>query len=150
MAAPQRMTLPVSGKITSPFGQRIDPKSGKPRNHRGVDIAAPVGTSVKATGSGTILKVGWENPKNHKQGYGQRIIIDHGKGNISIVGHLSEIAVKKGDKVSRGQEIGKSGDTGKSTGPHVHYEERHNGKPHAPTGDPASFAPNARNAPNNP
>jgi murein DD-endopeptidase MepM/ murein hydrolase activator NlpD len=131
----------VAGVITSPFGQRIDPESKQLRNHGGIDIRAKVGTPVHATGAGRVIAAGWQNPEKHNEGFGQRVIIDHGNGNISIVGHLSEISVKQGAKDGRGQVVGKSGNTGKSTGPHVHYEERHNGKPHAPTFDPSSFRP---------
>jgi murein DD-endopeptidase MepM/ murein hydrolase activator NlpD len=138
---PAKGTMPVAGKITSDFGRRTDPKTGKPKDHHGIDISAKVGTPVKATGSGTVIKAGWENAKDHKQGYGMRVTIDHGNGNTSTVGHLSETSVKKGDKVSADQVIGKSGNTGESTGPHVHYEERHNGKPHPPTFDPGSYKP---------
>jgi murein DD-endopeptidase MepM/ murein hydrolase activator NlpD len=120
---------------------RTHPKTGKVRNHNGIDIAVPVGTAVKATGAGVVIRAGWENEKNHKQGFGQRITIDHGNGNISTVAHLSNVAVQVGAKITKGQEIGKSGNTGSSTGPHVHYQELHNGKAHDPTFDPGSYKP---------
>lgn len=132
---------PVSGKVSSSYGTRKDPKTGKEKFHKGVDIKAKVGTNVQATGGGKVIKAGWENPKNHKQGYGQRIVIDHGNGNTSIVGHLKDISVKKGDAVKQGQVIGHSGNTGRSTGPHVHYEERYKGKPHRPTYHPKDYKP---------
>src|SRR5712664_2346669 len=125
--------FPASGRISSGFGNRQDPISKKPGSHKGVDIAVRANTPVRATGPGTVIRSGWENPKNHKQGYGQRITIDHGRGNTSTVGHLNSVGVKVGDKVTRGEVIGRSGSTGKSTGPHVHYEERYKGNAHVPT-----------------
>ena len=107
--------------------------------HKGVDFGVPVGTSVVATGAGIVAKAGWENPNNHGQGYGLEIVIDHGNGNISRVGHLERTSVKVGQKVERGQEIGKSGNSGKSTAPHVHYEESHDNKAHRPTFNPAGY-----------
>jgi len=131
--------FPVSGVISSGFGRRQDPKSKKPAWHKGVDIAVGANTPVRATGPGKVIRSGWENPKNHKQGYGQRITIDHGRGNTSTVGHLNSVRVKVGDRVTRGEVIGRSGSTGKSTRPHVHYEERYKGKEHSPTYKPATF-----------
>lgn len=132
---------PVSGKVSSSYGTRKDPKTGKSKFHKGVDIKVKVGTNVQATGGGKVIKAGWENPKNHKQGYGQRVTIDHGNGNTSIYGHLKGTSVKVGDKVSKGQVIGQSGNTGRSTGPHVHYEERYKNKPHRPTFNPKGYKP---------
>jgi murein DD-endopeptidase MepM/ murein hydrolase activator NlpD len=88
-----------------------------------------------------VVKAGWQNPKDHSKGYGLRVTIDHGNGNKSTVGHLNSVSVKTGDVVRDGQEIGKSGNTGKSTGPHVHYQEEHNGKSHPPTFRPAEYKP---------
>ena len=136
----QHAGAPVSGRITSPYGPRTDPKTGsKGKPHHGIDIAAQIGTPVNATGAGTVTRAGWEDAKNHGKGYGQRVTINHGNGNISTYGHLSSISVKSGTKVKAGQVIGKSGNTGKSTGPHLHYEERHNGKPHNPTFRPDKY-----------
>jgi murein DD-endopeptidase MepM/ murein hydrolase activator NlpD len=104
--------------------------------HHGVDIPVKVGTAVHATGAGKVIRAGWENDKNHNQGFGRRITIDHGNGRTSVVAHLSEVRVKVGDKVTKGQQIGKSGNTGASTGPHVHYQERVKGKSREPTFDP--------------
>jgi len=72
--------------------------------HDEVDFAVPTGTSLKATGSGTVVRAGWQNPKNHNEGFGRRVIIDHGKGNVSIVGHPSEVKVREREKVSQGQD----------------------------------------------
>jgi len=143
--APERHTgAPVSGRVSSGYGTRTDPKSGAKATHKGVDIAVKVNTSVKATGAGTVVKAGWQDPKNHKAGYGQRVTVSDGCGNTYTVGHLNKVDVKAGDKVKAGQVLGKSGNTGKSTGPHVHYEERYKGKPHAPTFHPDKYKPQPR------
>src|SRR5712692_5535334 len=123
---------PVDGPITSPYGMRKDPHTGQQKMHKGVDFGVPVGTSVRATRDGTVLRAGWENPDNHAQGFGIRVTIDHGNGNTSTYAHLESTPLKAGDKIVQGQDIGKSGSTGSSTGPHLHYEERRNGEPHAP------------------
>jgi len=135
------VTIPAKGVIGSTFGGRKDPKTGKPKMHDGVDVKVPVGTKVVAMGAGKVFKAGWENPKDHGQGYGLRVWVNHGQGNTSVYAHLSEKTVKVGDTVSRGQEIGKSGNTGKSTGPHLHYGEYHKGKAHEPSGNPAAYHP---------
>jgi murein DD-endopeptidase MepM/ murein hydrolase activator NlpD len=94
---------------------------------------------VHSTGSGTVVKAGYQNEKNKKEGYGIRVTIAHGGGNTSTYGHLHDHSVHKGDKVREGQMIGHSGNTGHSTGPHLHYEERHNNQAHAPTFNPSSY-----------
>lgn len=132
---------PASGKVSSDYGTRKDPKSGVKANHKGIDIAVKSGTTVKATASGVVTRSGWQNPKNHKEGFGQRVTINHGNGNTSTVGHLSSVSVKVGDKVKAGTVLGKSGNTGKSTGAHLHYEERRNGVPHKPTFKPDKYKP---------
>jgi len=133
---------PVSGRITSGYGPRTHPKSGqKGSMHYGVDIAVPKGTPVRSTGKGTVTRAGWQDPNNHSKGFGQRVTIDHGNGNTSTVGHLDRVDVKVGDKVEAGQKVGLSGNSGSSTGPHVHYEERNNGQPHPPTFEPARYTP---------
>jgi murein DD-endopeptidase MepM/ murein hydrolase activator NlpD len=103
-----------------------------------VDFNAPRGAPVCGTGDGTVSKAGWQNPADKKAGFRQRVIIDHGNGKTSIYGHLESIGVKPGDKVKSGEHIGTVGSTGKSTGPHLHYEERRNNVPHAPTFDPSN------------
>jgi murein DD-endopeptidase MepM/ murein hydrolase activator NlpD len=135
---------PASGKISSGYGARNDPKSGAKATHKGVDIAVKVNTPVKATGAETVTKSGWQDPKNHKVGYGTRVTINHGNGNTSTYGHLNSANVKVGDKVKEGQVIGRSGSTGKSTGPHLHYEERNKGMPHRPTYHPDKYKPKSR------
>lgn len=139
--AAQRVEKPVSGSVSSGYGTRKDPKTGETKKHNGIDIKVPSNTPVKATGDGTVVKAGWENPKDHKQGYGLRVVIDHGNGNTSVYAHNSSLTVKAGDKVKAGDEVSKSGNTGKSTGPHVHYGEYHNGRPHKPTGNPTEYKP---------
>lgn len=118
---------PVANKdltrVASGFGYRIDPIYHTVRMHEGMDFTAPVGTEVYATGNGRVVDVGW------RQGYGICIKIDHGFGYETFYAHLSEADVHAGMSVTRGQTIGKIGNTGKSTGPHLHYEVHHKGKP---------------------
>ncbi len=114
---------PVTGTITSPFGWRSNPFGGAPEFHQGLDIAAPTGTTVTAAAGGTVIMAQWYG------GYGNYILIDHGGGYSTGYGHLSAIYVSQGQTVSRGQAIGAVGSTGQSTGPHLHFEVRINGKP---------------------
>lgn len=111
---------PVANKdlkhMASGYGNRIDPIYGTVRYHAGMDFSAPVGTDIYATGDGTVAEAGWES------GYGNCILIDHGYGYKTRYAHMSRLKVKRGDKVVRGQIIGLVGNTGKSTGPHLHYE----------------------------
>lgn len=113
---------PAQGVVTAHgFGMRKHPILGIVRMHEGIDIVADVGTPVYAPGSGTISFVGT------KGGFGLCIEIDHGFGYRTVMGHLSETLVKVGQKVNRGTLIAKSGNTGLSTGPHLHYEVHHDG-----------------------
>jgi murein DD-endopeptidase MepM/ murein hydrolase activator NlpD len=114
---------PVTGTITSPFGWRPNPFGGSPEFHQGLDIAAPTGTTVTAAAAGTVIMAQWYG------GYGNYILIDHGGGFSTGYGHLSAIYVSNGQSVARGQAIGAVGSTGESTGPHLHFEVRINGKP---------------------
>ena len=107
---------PVWGRISSRFGYRRDPFSGRYEFHDGVDIKAPWGTPVRATAEGKVIYAGW------KAGYGKTVIIQHAYGFKTLYAHLSKIKVKKGRWVKSGQVIGYVGSTGKSSGPHVHYE----------------------------
>lgn len=107
---------PVWGRITSRFGYRKDPFSGRYEFHDGVDIRAPWGTPVRATAEGKVIYAGW------KAGYGKTVIIRHAYGFRTLYAHLSKIKVKPGRWVKSGQVIGYVGSTGRSTGPHVHYE----------------------------
>jgi murein DD-endopeptidase MepM/ murein hydrolase activator NlpD len=119
---------PVANKdlkrIASGFGYRIHPIYKTLRMHAGIDFSAPIGTPIYATGDGIV-----EHLKGKMTGYGKVMIIDHGFGYESLYAHMSKIFVKPGDKVKRGQIIGYVGNTGRSTGPHLHYEIRKNGKP---------------------
>lgn len=112
---------PVDGKLEGGFGGRRNPFGGPGYEfHTGQDIEAPMGAPVVAGASGRISFVGWQN------GYGQLVIVDHGGGLSTRYGHLSHIDVDLGQVVSRGQLVGKVGSTGRSTGPHLHYEVRIN------------------------
>ncbi|MCY0147231.1 M23 family metallopeptidase [Hoeflea sp. G2-23] len=120
--------LPVSTpidtmEITSRFGNRKDPFLGKLGFHGGIDFRAPSGTPVRAAGSGVVIRAG------RSGGYGKMVEIDHGNGITTRYAHLSKVLVKQGDRVTSGTRIGKAGSTGRSTGPHLHYEVRRNGKP---------------------
>ncbi len=114
-------TWPVNGPITSPFGWRVHPIYGTSSFHNGVDIGAPTGTPIRATGSGRIIKASWYG------GYGNCIMIDIGGGLSVLYGHLSAYAVSQGQWVSQGQVVGYVGTTGWSTGPHLHYSVFKNG-----------------------
>ncbi len=121
--------LPVSKagmSLAGGFGYRRDPLTGIPSFHEGIDFAAPTGTSVMATAEGTV-KVA-----ERKAGLGNCVEIDHGFNYTTLYAHLSQIGVTPGQKVSRGEEIGKVGSSGRSSGPHLHYEVRHRGEPDNP------------------
>ena len=114
---------PVKGKVTSGWGERQRPMGGNSwENHTGLDIAVPVYSEVLATGGGIVTAAGYSG------GYGYLVVIDHGMGLESYYAHNYELSVSVGDKVARGQVVAKSGNTGYSTGPHVHYEVRVNGR----------------------
>ncbi|TPJ10928.1 M23 family peptidase [Mesorhizobium sp. B2-7-3] len=108
--------------VTSPFGVRTDPILGTAALHSGMDFRAPIGMAAKVTAPGIVTKAGWNG------GYGRMVEIDHGNGFATRYGHLSEIDVTVGEKVDAGAVIGKTGSSGRSTGPHLHYEVRHNGE----------------------
>lgn len=110
-------------RVASGFGWRTDPVYHTGRMHEGMDFTAPTGTDVFATGNGRIVSAGWE------QGYGNSIKIDHGFGYETFYAHLSAIYVMVGHQVVRGEVIGAVGNTGKSTGPHLHYEVHQKGVP---------------------
>jgi murein DD-endopeptidase MepM/ murein hydrolase activator NlpD len=112
------------GKINNEFGFRRNPFGGRAYEfHAGMDIDGERGDNVLAPGSGTVVKAAYTG------GYGNMIEVDHGRGLITRYGHLSRIEVKEGDVVTRGQLIGQIGSTGRSTGPHLHFEFRLNDKP---------------------
>lgn len=121
---PPTYIWPVSGgHQTSGFGRRSAPKKGASTNHKGVDWAVPTGTSVRASSGGTVTKAGWGS------GYGYVVYIDHVDGRQTRYGHLSKVLVSVGQKVKQGDRIALSGNTGVSTGPHLHFEMRINGTP---------------------
>lgn len=111
---------PISNKdlrrTASGYGVRIDPIYRTPRFHSGMDFSAKVGTEIYATGNGVVTFAGW------KQGYGNCLMIDHGYGYQTLYGHMSKYRARVGQKVTRGEVVGEVGNTGKSTGPHLHYE----------------------------
>jgi murein DD-endopeptidase MepM/ murein hydrolase activator NlpD len=117
---------PARGWVTSDFGQRTDPYTAERVMHEGLDIAAPHGKEVVAPSDGTVIFAGLEG------GYGNVLVIDHGYGVKTRYGHLSKLEVKTGEHVNRGQLVGAVGNTGRSTGPHLHYEVRVNGIPENP------------------
>jgi murein DD-endopeptidase MepM/ murein hydrolase activator NlpD len=115
---------PVTGDIdlSSPFGVRVDPFVHEAAMHTGLDFRGEFGEPIHATAAGTVTVAGWTG------GYGKLVEIDHGNGLATRYGHLSEIDVAVGDKIRIGQVVGKLGSTGRSTGPHLHYETRVNGE----------------------
>lgn len=114
---------PVEGWITSEFGYRKSPFTGERDFHSGLDIANKLGTGVTTTANGKVSYAG------RKMYYGNLVIVDHGYGKVTKYGHLERILVKQGQKVNRGEVIALLGNTGQSTGPHVHYEVLINGTP---------------------
>ena len=111
---------PVSNKdlkkTASGYGMRIDPIYKTSKFHEGMDFSASTGTPIYATGNGTVTKAGWQS------GYGRVVVINHGYGYETLYAHMNKIDVRKGQRVVRGEVIGEVGNTGKSTGPHLHYE----------------------------
>ena len=120
---------PVKGKVSSQYGLRHDPIDGKVRHHNGIDIAVPEGSSVTSAESGKVVFSGYSS------GYGNCIIMEHENGLTSLYAHNSLNLVKAGDIVDKGKTIALSGSTGRSTGPHLHFEVRKDGAPV----DPARF-----------
>jgi murein DD-endopeptidase MepM/ murein hydrolase activator NlpD len=117
------MRLPVSGRVTSGFGERFHPILGYARMHKGVDLAASYGAPIAAAGPGRVVAAGWAG------GYGREVVIAHSGGIQTRYGHMSRLAAQVGELVRQGQVIGYVGSSGLSTGPHVHYEVLKNGRP---------------------
>jgi murein DD-endopeptidase MepM/ murein hydrolase activator NlpD len=109
---------PVQGRITGSFGERIDPFSGEGAFHRGVDISSEIGTRIMAPADGVVRF------SDIMTGYGRTVLIDHGNGISTLYGHMSGFAVSPGQLVHRGDTLGYVGSSGRSTGPHLHYEVR--------------------------
>jgi murein DD-endopeptidase MepM/ murein hydrolase activator NlpD len=108
-----------TAEFTSGYGIRSDPFQGRAARHQGIDLAAPVGTPIYATADGVVSDAGWNSG-----GYGNLVKLNHGRGIETRYGHLSSILVRPGQRVTRGQQIGRMGSTGRSTGSHLHYEVR--------------------------
>ncbi len=123
-----QLAAPVVAPITSDFGWRIHPIYGTRRLHAGTDFGVDEGTPVHAADGGVVVEAGWVS------GYGYTVIIDHGNGMSTLYAHNSEVAVSPGQTVSKGQVVSYSGNTGGSTGPHLHFEVRINGEPTDPMG----------------
>jgi murein DD-endopeptidase MepM/ murein hydrolase activator NlpD len=114
---------PAVGVLTAGFGNRIDPFNGRPEFHTGIDISTPTGNRIVAPANGTVVRVGWEN------GYGRFVEVAHGYGVNTTYSHLATARVIEGQRVKRGDVIALVGSTGRSTGPHLHYEVHAAGKP---------------------
>lgn len=114
---------PVDSRITDSYGYRKNPFTNRGSEfHPGIDFAGDTGDPVQVTGDGVVTFAGWQS------GYGKAVIVSHGYGIVTLYGHNSKLLVAKGDKVTKGQIISKMGSTGRSTGSHLHYEVRINGK----------------------
>ncbi len=119
--ASRKWVLPVDGRISSGFGMRFHPILKESKMHNGIDISAPTGTAIKAPQSGLVV-----DRRSNSVG-GNELILDHGNGITTGYSHLSAFNVQKGDRVRRGQVIGKVGSTGRSTGPHLHFSVKKDG-----------------------
>ncbi len=124
-----RMITPASGPITSYYGSRIHPVTGKLKTHTGMDYGAPYGSNIVAAAAGTVLVSGYNSG-----GYGNYVVINHGGGVTTLYAHASSLLVSAGQSVSQGQVIAKVGSTGMSTGPHLHFEVLVNGAHTDPRG----------------
>jgi len=118
---------PVHGPVKSGYGLRRSPWSGAPEHHEGIDIGSPPGTPVEAPAAGSVVEASSQGD------FGKHVMLDHGNGVRSLYGHLKRLDVKVGQRVAKGQVIGLVGSTGRSTGPHLHYEVLMAGKPVDPS-----------------
>jgi murein DD-endopeptidase MepM/ murein hydrolase activator NlpD len=133
---------PVVGPLRSGVGIRSNPFGGSGlETHKGQDISAPMGTPVKAAADGSVVIAGWQ------KGYGWVVYIDHGNGISTRYGHLSRIDVTVGQMLKQGEQLGLVGSTGRSTGPHLHYEVRINGQPTSPIHYLPALPPTAATTP---
>lgn len=124
----RRFNAPVEGMISSRYGYRVDPKTKRREVfHQGIDIAAPIGTPVRASSGGTVIIAEF-----HRNGYGNLVAIEHDKELVTYYGHLNEIRIRKGQQVPAGEVIGTVGKTGRTTGPHLHFEVRRGGTAYDP------------------
>jgi flagellar protein FlgJ len=123
----QPLALPVFGSVSSPYGWRKDPFTGERDFHHGIDIASPSGSEVHAAGPGRVVFSGW------KEGYGRGVEVEHQDGLNTLYAHNAKNLVKVGDRVAKHQVIALVGSSGKSTGPHLHFEVRRNGEVVNPT-----------------
>ncbi len=121
--APGGFMMPVAGRVSSTFGPRQLEHEHATRNHPGMDIAAPEGTPIRAAAGGRVVFSG------ERGGYGNAVIVDHGNGVQTLYAHASELLVREGDAVTAGTPIARVGSTGYSTGPHLHFEVRRDGRP---------------------
>jgi murein DD-endopeptidase MepM/ murein hydrolase activator NlpD len=124
IAIPAEKPVKTNVEFTSGFGVRSDPFHAGAAMHPGIDLAGSYGTPIYATADGTVLRAGWNSG-----GYGNLVEIDHGRGITTRYGHMSAILVHEGEHVTRGEQIGRMGSTGRSTGNHLHYEVRIDGRP---------------------
>jgi murein DD-endopeptidase MepM/ murein hydrolase activator NlpD len=124
IAVPSDKPIRAEVTFTSGFGVRSDPFHAGAAMHPGIDLAGAYGTPVFATADGNVIRAGWNNG-----GYGNMVEVDHGRGITTRYGHMSAVLVHAGDHVTRGQQIGRMGSTGRSTGNHLHYEVRIDGRP---------------------
>ena len=124
IAIPSDKPVKTNVTFTSGFGVRADPFHAGAAMHPGIDLAGAYGTPIYATADGTVLRAGWNNG-----GYGNMVELDHGRGIVTRYGHMSAVLVHAGDHVTRGEQIGRMGSTGRSTGNHLHYEVRIDGRP---------------------
>jgi murein DD-endopeptidase MepM/ murein hydrolase activator NlpD len=122
LAAATPSLWPAAGWLSSAFGNRADPFTGRPDFHPGIDISADKGTPIYATADGTVESASYSGA------YGNLVVLDHGFGISTRYGHMSKFAVRSGDRVHRGEVIGYMGQTGRANGPHVHYEVWLNGR----------------------
>lgn len=139
--APQQMVPPLAGAVTSPFGWRADPLDGVRRFHAGVDLRAPIGSPVVAFLDGTVQFSGW------RDGYGQVVEIAHDNGLVSRYAHNSQLLAEPGRRVAAGTAIALSGSSGRSTGPHLHFEILRDGQALDAQAILAAISPNVRAKP---